>query len=359
MALPARRSTAATARRSGPSRWSCDPGRERAPRRARRARASSSRRCRSTCSRWGIGGQSCLADRGRDPADGGAGWRPTPRRRSIRTIARAPSSLAPPDPMPTRCLGRPSRPDEQADTRREARPAWDAFDGPIVLFLVAALLSLLATEYLRLSLRELRTLVVEPVLFWYLCRARPPFARAMSAWLGRPLRRRHDARRRGRAGAARVRRRRDRRAGRPPRARHLHFAEPLCLAARAGAAVSGGITWSCRAGRRWAAAAALVCAGALVATFSVGGWLGTGLGVLVVVGLLGGRRVVLGLALAGSRGSRRFPGRRCPSSVWPGARSAPGHQLARSSSGRPPSSSSANRRFSASASTTSCIATRR
>jgi O-antigen ligase len=40
--------------------------------------------------------------------------------------------------------------------------------------------------------------------------------------------------------------------------------------------------------------------GALLATFSVGGWLGTGLGLLVVVGLLGGRRVVLALTLAGA-----------------------------------------------------------
>ena len=42
------------------------------------------------------------------------------------------------------------------------------YDAPIALFLVAALLSLLVTEYLRLSLRELRTLVVEPVVFFYL-----------------------------------------------------------------------------------------------------------------------------------------------------------------------------------------------
>ncbi|MDP8922651.1 MAG: O-antigen ligase family protein, partial [Chloroflexota bacterium] len=41
----------------------------------------------------------------------------------------------------------------------------------VTLFLAAALLSLLATEYLRLSLRELRTLIVEPVLFFFLLRA--------------------------------------------------------------------------------------------------------------------------------------------------------------------------------------------
>src|SRR5262249_53988677 len=37
------------------------------------------------------------------------------------------------------------------------------FDGPITLLLAGALLSLLATEYLRLSLRELRTLILEPI----------------------------------------------------------------------------------------------------------------------------------------------------------------------------------------------------
>ncbi len=41
-------------------------------------------------------------------------------------------------------------------------------DWPIALFLGAALLSLLASEVMRVSLRDLRTLVVEPVLAYYL-----------------------------------------------------------------------------------------------------------------------------------------------------------------------------------------------
>ena len=44
------------------------------------------------------------------------------------------------------------------------------YGAPITLFLAGAMLSLLVTEYLRLSLRELRTLIVEPVLFFYLTR---------------------------------------------------------------------------------------------------------------------------------------------------------------------------------------------
>ncbi len=42
------------------------------------------------------------------------------------------------------------------------------FDRPIALFLAAALLSLLASEVLRVSLRDLRTLVLEPILAFYL-----------------------------------------------------------------------------------------------------------------------------------------------------------------------------------------------
>jgi putative inorganic carbon (hco3(-)) transporter len=42
------------------------------------------------------------------------------------------------------------------------------FDGPIALFLSAALLSLLASEVLRVSLRELRLVVLEPLLAFYL-----------------------------------------------------------------------------------------------------------------------------------------------------------------------------------------------
>jgi putative inorganic carbon (hco3(-)) transporter len=42
------------------------------------------------------------------------------------------------------------------------------FDGALALFLVAALLSLLVTEYPLLSARELRALIFEPVLFFWL-----------------------------------------------------------------------------------------------------------------------------------------------------------------------------------------------
>ena len=59
------------------------------------------------------------------------------------------------------------------------------------------------------------------------------------------------------------------------------------------------IAWLVPRWRLWAGAGLLLCGGALLATFSVGGWLGTALAMLVAVGLVGGRRIVLGLTLAG------------------------------------------------------------
>jgi O-antigen ligase len=54
--------------------------------------------------------------------------------------------------------------------RRALRLRWSKthYDVPLALFLVAALLSLLVTEYPLLSVRELRALILEPVLFFLL-----------------------------------------------------------------------------------------------------------------------------------------------------------------------------------------------
>jgi O-antigen ligase len=177
-------------------------------------------------------------------------------------------------------------------------PGWSAFDAPIVLFLASALLSLPATEYLRLSLRELRLLVVEPVLFWYLCRTvlRSP---ADGAWLVYTLLATTtvvamvglvqlvvggavtDVQ-----GVRRV-------LGTYTSPNHfallLGRSVPFLLA----------LAWLFPKRRTAAGVGLLICLGALLATFSVGGWLATGLAILVVVGLLGGRRPVLALADAG------------------------------------------------------------
>jgi len=176
--------------------------------------------------------------------------------------------------------------------------AWGAFDGPIILLLAAALFSLAATEYLRLSLRELRTLIVEPVLFWYLCRAvlHTPddvgwLVGALAGvtslvaalglvqlMLGGAV---TDVQ-----GVRRVL---------GTYTSPNHFA--LLLGRALPFLIAAG--WCLPRWRAWAVAGAVLCAGALLATFSVGGWLGTGAAVLVVVGLLGGRYALLGLALTG------------------------------------------------------------
>ncbi|MHB1162046.1 MAG: O-antigen ligase family protein, partial [Chloroflexota bacterium] len=59
---------------------------------------------------------------------------------------------------------RRARDGQRSSTTSLATP----LDGPIALFLGAALLSLLASELLRVSLRDLRTLVLEPVAAYYL-----------------------------------------------------------------------------------------------------------------------------------------------------------------------------------------------
>jgi putative inorganic carbon (HCO3(-)) transporter len=58
--------------------------------------------------------------------------------------------------------------------RRDVAPRATGFDAWAALLLLAALLSLLPSEYLKLSLRALRTLVLEPVLFYYLAVALCP-----------------------------------------------------------------------------------------------------------------------------------------------------------------------------------------
>src|SRR5207302_8249274 len=54
--------------------------------------------------------------------------------------------------------------------RRALQLLWPKtpYDAPLALFLVAALSSLLVTEYPLLSVRELRALILEPVLFFWL-----------------------------------------------------------------------------------------------------------------------------------------------------------------------------------------------
>jgi len=160
------------------------------------------------------------------------------------------------------------------------------YDAPLALFLAAALLSLLVTEYPLLSARELRALILEPILFFWMLHTLPGSSTlalagfligatctAIAAIIQGPL---------GIGGTAaegvlRVQ-------AWYPSANHLALmlgrAWPFLLA--------GALS-----GRRWLWLPALLVGLALVLTFSTGGWLGTLAGTLVVVAALGKRRLAL------------------------------------------------------------------
>ena len=189
-----------------------------------------------------------------------------------------------------------ARSDERSD--RTVSGDWRRFDRPVVLFLAAGLLSLLATEYLRLSLRELRTMIVEPTLFFFLVRAvvrSPAEARRLvdvlalvttvvatlavaQFFLGGAV---TDVQ-----GVRRV---------------HGTYTSPNHLALLLGRTIPFllALAWLVPRCRLVRLGAATLCGLALLLSFSVGGWLGTGLAVLLVVGLLGGRRPVAALLVAG------------------------------------------------------------
>ncbi|MBV9581420.1 MAG: hypothetical protein JO057_22820, partial [Chloroflexi bacterium] len=69
---------------------------------------------------------------------------------------------------------------------RRLRLRWptSSYDVPLGLLLIATLLSLLATQYPLLSVREMRALILEPVLFFWLLQCLPTSDRfALSGFL--------------------------------------------------------------------------------------------------------------------------------------------------------------------------------
>jgi O-antigen ligase len=186
-----------------------------------------------------------------------------------------------------------------------------AFDRPIMLFLASALLSLLVTEYPRLSLRELRTLILEPIVAYYLLVAWFP-AREVARPIGAFV-----------AGAAGVAL-----AGLVGSAFGwgLTQAEGVVrlqatydsanhLALLLGRALPwlGAFAWL---GGRWRGAALAgsgMVALALAATLSRGAWIGTAAAVVVLAVGLGRRRVAPwaagGAALLGAAALLLFRGR--------------------------------------------------
>jgi O-antigen ligase len=177
---------------------------------------------------------------------------------------------------------------------RDLRPRGSSFDGPIALLLLAALLSLLPTEYPHLSLRALRTLVLEPLLFFYLVRALcPDRASLRPLWLAllgaaTAIGLLALVQVGGRLNVVEVEGVR--------RALGL-YPSPNHLALFLGRALPLAVALACWT-PRWrgpAGAAAAVVGLALAATFSIGGWLGAAAsgGVLAI---LRGRRALVGFA---------------------------------------------------------------
>lgn len=178
--------------------------------------------------------------------------------------------------------------------RRRVRPRWprSAYDPWLGLFLVAALASLLVTEYPLLSVRELRALILEPVLFFWLLRAVPGSARlALGGFLlGASLTAcaaiGQVAFGLGGTAAEGVRRAQ----AWYPSANHLALmlgrAIPLALAAAL-------------AGYRWMWAPTLLVTLGVLLTFSTGGWLGSLVGALIVVACVRGWRPALGVGGVG------------------------------------------------------------
>jgi O-antigen ligase len=182
------------------------------------------------------------------------------------------------------------------DRRRPKTDTWalqpSPYDAPIALFLAAALLSLLATEYLRLSLRELRTLIVEPVVFFYLVRllvttneqARTIVDVLLVATAGVALLGITQLFIGGAVtdvqGVRRV---------------HGTYMSPNHLGLLLGRAlpflVAGA--WLLPRRRPIDLVGVVLCGLALILSFSVGAWLGTLAALLAVAALVGGRRALL------------------------------------------------------------------
>ena len=182
--------------------------------------------------------------------------------------------------------------------------AWprSAYAVPVGLFLLGALLSLLVTQYPRLSLRELRALVVEPLLFFWLLRTLRPLGpepwaiggfliaaslAAMTAFvqLGLGL---------GGTEAEGVRR------------AQAWYPSPNHLALMLGRALPFALALALARPRRLPNATGwlvvILVGVALLASFSVGGWLGGVAAILAVIAAMRPGRIVrrLGAGLLGT-----------------------------------------------------------
>lgn len=181
--------------------------------------------------------------------------------------------------------------------RRGPAPRATPFDPWVALLLAAALLSLLPTEYPKLSLRGLRTLLLEPILFYYLVTALCPDLLSMRPLLvgflggaasvavlaiGQAIANTNTVQVEG------VRRALGLYPSPNQLALYLGYAIPF--------AVAGALWLPTR--RQLFASLAVVLGLALALTFSTGGWLGAAVSLLVLAALVSRR--ILALTAAGA-----------------------------------------------------------
>jgi O-antigen ligase len=162
------------------------------------------------------------------------------------------------------------------------------YDAPLALFLVAALLSLLVTEYPLLSVRELRALIIEPVVFFWLLHTLPGSAPvALAGFLA-------GATVTAAAASAQVPLDIGGTTAEGVRRVQAWYPSPNHLALMLGRAwpflVAGTL-----AGWRWLWLPTILVGAGLLLTFSTGGWLGGLAGVLVVVASMRGWQLALRL----------------------------------------------------------------
>jgi O-antigen ligase len=186
-------------------------------------------------------------------------------------------------------------------SRQSLSPRRSPFDWPAALLVASGILSLLVTEYLRLSLRELRVLILEPVLAFYLLRVCFPGPRmvwplaaflagavgvALGGLIALPLGW-------GVSETEGVRRLQATYLSANHLALLLGRALPWLLA----------MAWATERWRWPLLAVAGVVSLALGLTFSLGGWLGSGAALVFVAWALGGLHwLALGLAASGLAG---------------------------------------------------------
>jgi O-antigen ligase len=166
------------------------------------------------------------------------------------------------------------------------------YDAPLAMFLLAALLSLLVTRYPLLSVRDLRALILEPVLFFWLLQClRGSADYALAGFLAGATVTALAAVAQGplgiggtsAEGVLRVQ-------AWYPSANHLAL-----MLGRAWPFLLAGSIASALPRRRWLWLPTAVVGMGLLLTFSTGGWLGTVAATLVVILALGYRRLTVGL----------------------------------------------------------------